>query len=37
MEKGSLLRDIFDEFDLFDKVELVRLPNFYRAVIAGRM
>lgn len=35
MEKGSLLRDIFDEFDLFEKIQLVRLPNFYRAVIAG--
>lgn len=35
MEKGSLLRDIYDEFGLFEKVELVRLPNFYRAVLAG--
>ncbi len=35
MEKGSLLRDIFDEFGLFERVELVRLPNFYRAVVAG--
>lgn len=35
MENGTLLRDIYDEFGLFEKVELVRLPNFYRAVIAG--
>jgi phytoene dehydrogenase-like protein len=35
MEKGSLLRDIYDEFGLFERVELLRLPNFYRAVLAG--
>jgi len=29
-EKGSLLREIFDEFGLFERLELVRLPNFYR-------
>jgi hypothetical protein len=35
MEKGALFRDIFEEFELRGKVELVRLPNFYRAVSAG--
>jgi all-trans-retinol 13,14-reductase len=35
MEKGALFRDIFEEFGLSERVELVRLPNFYRAVLAG--
>lgn len=35
MEKGALFRDIFAEFGLSERVELVHLPNFYRAVSAG--
>jgi phytoene dehydrogenase-like protein len=35
MEQGALFRDIFEEFGLSDRIELVRLPNFYRAVGAG--
>jgi all-trans-retinol 13,14-reductase len=32
-EKGNLLREIFEEFGLFERLEFVRLPNFYRCAI----
>lgn len=32
-EKENPLRDIFEEFGIFSKVEFVKLPNFYRCVI----
>lgn len=32
-EKGNLLREIFDEFGLFKRLEFVKLPNFYRSVL----
>ena len=35
LEDGSRLRDVFSEFGLFESVELVRLPNFYRGVVGG--
>lgn len=34
-EEGNLVRDIFDEFALFKRIELVSLPNFYRCVIGN--
>jgi len=35
MEQGNLLRDVFNEFGLFERVEFIHLPNFYRAAMAG--
>lgn len=35
-EKGNLLREIFDEFGLFERLEFVKLPNFYRSTIGNR-
>jgi phytoene dehydrogenase-like protein len=32
-EEGNLLREIFGEFGLFDQLEFVKLPNFYRSAI----
>jgi phytoene dehydrogenase-like protein len=32
-EEGNLLREILREFGLFDQLEFVKLPNFYRSAI----